>query len=751
MSDQPYQTFHLSRQVPGILVVTFDVPGQTQNVFNQQLLGELGSLLGTLKGDQTVKGILFQSAKPTSFFAGADIREFSTVSTALEAQEVSRQGQELFARIEELAIPTVAAIHGACFGGGLEFALACKYRIAWDEPKTRMGLPEITLGILPAWGGTQRLPRKIGLIKGMRLILEGKRITAQEALAIGLIEQVVTGTLDKFREVSLKLTSTLLNGLKPVSYAPERKRTWLTWFLERTSFGRVAVFKNARQEISSKSEIYPAFEAAVRAIEIGLVQGLAAGYKHEQLALGQLMTSPTSQNLVRIFLQNERAKSGKDWKEVMHDDEAKTKSIDKIGVIGGGIMGGGIAQLAAQQGVSVVIKEVNDELANKSKITISAALEGLVTKRRLLPQQKQETMQRLSFTTKWEELRESDLVVEAVPEIPELKQEVFKQLEGVVKEETILVTNTSALSVENMQQVLTDKSRFGGWHFFNPVHRMPLVEIIKTPATSEQTISLLIDITKKLGKTPIVVQDSPGFLVNRILMPYLDEAIRLVCEGENVQLIDTQMRQFGMPMGPLELLDQIGLDVGAHVANAMKDVFSEGSPTGPVLSAMVKDGKLGRKSNVGFYQYPVTDDPKLKPTPVSLDGYIISTHSSSSSMSGMRLSMSQETHVKLKKDLTVIQSRLICSMINEAVKCLDEGVVAEPWMVDLAMVLGTGFPGHLGGPLRLADTLGVKQIHDLMRSFIIKHGEHFEPASGLKNRALKNEPFFAGNSPGFWG
>jgi 3-hydroxyacyl-CoA dehydrogenase/enoyl-CoA hydratase/3-hydroxybutyryl-CoA epimerase len=736
--SQPYKTFRIERGEFGVVQVTFDVPDQSQNIFTDEVLNELDSFLGTLKGDTHTQAVIFRSAKPGGFFAGADIKEIFRLKNASEAEEISRRGQEVFQKVADLPMSTMAVIHGVCLGGGTELALACQYRIARDEPKTRIGLPETQLGIIPAWGGTQRLPQKIGLITALAMILEGQKVSAAIALKIGLVDQLVPGNDEEWNNSVAEISKIVAQGMHP-PLQKEHKRSWATWFLEKTPFGRSIVYSRTRARIAPQKKFYPALEEAVHAIEVGILNGQKAGFKQEQKALGELIQTPTCKNLVRLFFQNERARGGADWKKAMAEQQQdKLAEIQNVAVIGGGVMGAGIAQLAAQNGLNVTVKEINQELADKSQAHITHTLEELVQKRRLLPAAKEKILGLLKYTISWDGFQFMDLVIEAVPEKLDLKRQVFQQLEDKVNDQTIFATNTSALSVTAMQPGLKSPERVAGLHFFNPVHRMPLIEVVQTPTTPPATIMKLVNLSKKLGKTPVVVKDSPGFVVNRILMAYLDEAVRMACEGSSIQEVDKQLKALGLPMGPFELLDQIGLDVGAHVAGTMQAIYGPDSPTEKVLSNLIKAGRVGTKSGQGFYSHPA----KGPSEPLPLEGMLVP--------STFTIQVDEPLNqIRLNTPLLPIQLRLMVTMINEAAKTLDEEVVSAAWMIDLAMTLGTGFPASKGGPLRFADSLGLKKVLEVLDELRRIHGTRFEPAAGLKDLAQRGQSYYQGDEPGF--
>lgn len=727
MSEQPYKNFHIERDDRGFIVVAIDVPDQSQNTFNAAVISELDSFVTTLPSDPQAKAVVFISQKSGSFFAGADVKEIYNIQNPDDARDKIKAGQQLFSKIEALPMPTIAAIHGVCLGGGLEFALACKYRIACDDSSTRMGLPEVELGILPGWGGTQRLPPLVGVQQALAMILQGKKLSAGDALRKGLVDQIASN--DDFDErVESFAAEVVANSGKNFSSKP--KRTWVKWFIDKTPYGRNMAFNVARKQIAKNKAHYPALGKAINAIAVGYRDSREAGFKAEQDGVAELVFTPTCRNLMGLFFQRERARSGVDW--VLDSIDTSKLDVKTVAVIGGGVMGGGIAQLAAQKGYNVVLKEINQELSDKTEKAISQTLEGLVAKRRLSQSDAQATLARITFTTEWGPMVDADVAVEAVPEIMDLKKRVFADLCKVLPSHAIVSSNTSALSISEMESAVPKPSRIAGWHFFNPVHRMQLVEIVKSESTSAETIAQLSRLTKVMGKVPVVVKDSPGFLVNRVLMPYLDEGVRMLLEGIPSVIIDGEMRKFGMPMGPLELLDTIGIDVAHHVVGTMLPFYGTESPTTEFLADLKEKGQLGRKSGEGFYNYAGDG----KPEPV--EGLVSET-----------ISATEIPTTPLSSQLNETQQRLILPIINEAARCIDEEVVAAPWMADLAMVLGTGFAPFRGGPLKLVDTLGPKLVVQTLKEFEQHFDSRFTPAASLTQLAESNSTFFAEHEPGF--
>jgi len=727
MNDLHLTNFDVHRDHRGVLTAFLNVSGQPVNVFNDSVLHDLDELLLAVEHDETVKALLFRSGKDNGFLAGADLHGIERLHTAVEAREACYAGQELFERLEHLTIPTVAVINGVCLGGGLEFVLACKHRLVIDNPRTKLGLPEVELGLLPAWGGTQRLPRRIGLSAALPLILTGRKVGAAEAVRIGLADQFTTpehidraiakivtaesegDPLGRYRKDSTMNLARAVSGLIRSIVEPHHPHRWWTWFKDRTRLGKWLVLRTAQRSIAGNSEHYPALPAILRAVSEGLHVGVGHGFDVERDEFANLLMTETHRNLLSLFFQRERARKSETW---THGSAIKPRRLKKVGVLGGGVMGAGIAHWVASQGFEVVLREVNTELLDAGLGRIRDLFQESVRKRTLTEDDAAGKIGAIVATTDWRAFADVDLAIEAVTERLDIKRDVFRDLELYCPPNAVLVSNTSALSIKAISFPLHDADRVLGLHFFNPVHRMPLVEVVRTDSSRDEDVALLVEFVKKLGKVPVVTADSPGFVVNRILFPYLDEAVRLHCEGVSNEAIDRAMTRFGMPMGPLELLDQVGLDVAAHVADSLSSLSPQPSPTTERLHDMVARGWLGKKSGHGFYQYA----KGKKGRPLTLT-----------------LALSPQSRGEGTKPITTddIRDRIVLRLVNEAAKCLQEGVVSEPWMIDLAMVLGTGFAPFTGGPLRLCELQGYGDIVAKLEYFEKTLGPRFAPAAWL--------------------
>lgn len=716
--DLHLTNFDVHRDFRGVMTAILNVADQSVNVFNESVLHDLDELLRDVEHDPSVTALVFRSGKDSGFLAGADLHVIATLNSSDAAEQICAAGQGLMQRIQSLRIPTVAIINGVCLGGGLEFALACRYRIVIDDPRTKLGLPEVELGLLPGWGGTQRLPRLIGLSAALPMLLTGKKVGAKEAFKIGLADAIC-----KREDVDAKVAEILalhVSGNPVDNYAEDasfklgpaifglfkgqtgHKDGMLGWLKDRTRIGQWAVKKMTQRMMGSNSKNYPALPAIMTAVSAGLHDRSGKGYAVEREQFGKLLMTDAHRSLLGLFFQRERARKMETWVRGM---TTKPRKIRKVGVLGGGVMGAGIAHWASIQGFEVVLKEVNAELLDAGLGRIRDLFDESIRKQAISPADAATKIGAIVATTDWRAFADVDLVIEAVTERMDIKQSVFRDLELYCPKHAILASNTSALSIRGIGEAIHDSGRVVGLHFFNPVHRMQLVEVVRTEQSRDEDIAALVEFVKKLGKVPLVTADSPGFVVNRILFPYLDEAVRLHCEGVPTEDIDKALKQFGMPMGPLDLLDQVGLDVAAHVADSLNGLSAEPSPTGERLHEMAAAGHIGRKSGQGFYVY---------------------------SQGGKKRGKAVPTSTKRKQmSLDDIRDRIVLRLVNEAAKCLQEGVVPEAWMVDLGMVLGTGFAPFLGGPIRMCELRGFGDAVAKLEYFQKVAGSRFAPSQWL--------------------
>jgi 3-hydroxyacyl-CoA dehydrogenase/enoyl-CoA hydratase/3-hydroxybutyryl-CoA epimerase len=713
-------TVTVERDNDGSAVLQIDVPGRSVNVFNRQVLADLDGALDALAAEGRVPVLAVRSGKKSGFIAGADLQEFLHITDAAGAEAISAAGQEVFGKLARLPMPSVAVIHGPCLGGGLELALACDYRLVFDRPNTQLGLPEVSLGLLPGWGGSQRLPRVVGLERGLRMILEGKRLSAVEAFRWGLADAIAANEAELREQYTRLLMQAIGRSKRSLEQLP--LRTWRQWLLESNPIGRRAIFKVADRGVQKKAwDDMPAPFEALEAVRTGIQQGITAGLAQERSAAGRLALTPACRNLIGLFFQTEKARKLPDELRA-----AGPVEVERVGVVGAGVMGAGIAQLAAIKGCKVVVQEVNQAALDAGMGRITALFRKAAERGLLTEAEMQARLAAVQGTTIWQGFENVDVVVEAALEDLPAKRAVFHQLAERTGVHTVLATNTSSLRVERLQEEIKHPERVAGLHFFNPVHKMPLVEVVRAPATSEQVMATLTQFAIKLGKMPVLVRDSSGFVVNRVLMPYLNEAVLLVAEGLPVDQIDRTMKRFGMPMGPLELLDQIGLDVAAHVAQSMQPLLAGRFEPNSDFERMREKGWLGQKSGCGFYLHQ-GKKPKVNAEAAALlhDGQ----------------GKAELGSLPLSALLSEARERMVLLMVNEAALGLSEGLTASAEAIDLAMVLGTGWAPHRGGPLHYADDRGLREVVQALSGLAGRHGQRFKPCAELARRAEAGEAF----------
>lgn len=634
-------------------ILVFDREGSSANIFDSATLKELSGLLDELAAQPEVTGLLIRSAKPDIFIAGADLKELST-ARGEKLDELIATGQALFNRIADLPFPTVAAIHGACVGGGFELALACDWRVASDSSKTKIGLPETQLGILPAWGGTTRLPDLLGLPEALPIILSGKLHSAFLAKRKGLVDEIVPKEHLKSHALGF-----LKKGKRHHTHNP------ITHNQAVAALTRV----QAQKELQKKTHgHYPGPEAALEVAVASIGRTRAQSQQAEKEAIARLASLPQTAQLIRLYFLQERARKHR-------HTEAEPREINQAAVIGAGVMGSGIAYWLSTRKLDTVLQDISpDALANGMK-SISRLYADAVKHHVFSKTEAARGTDRIHPAAGAIPLHRCDLIIEAAVEDLAIKKKIFADLSSRCRTDTVLATNTSALPIGELAASITNPERFVGLHFFNPVHRMQLVEVVRTDSTSDETLATAVAFVRRIGKLPIVVNDSPGFLVNRILMPYLVKAAAMFEDGGDPEMIDKAMLDFGMPMGPLRLLDEVGLDVAMHVARTLAAAFPERMSLPTVVEKLLEADHTGRKGGSGFYVY---DDASPAVNAEAI-GFQTGTEDT-------------------PDDAQEILSGL---MTKEAKLCLEEGVAETADDIDLAMILGTGYPPFRGGPLEL--------------------------------------------------
>jgi 3-hydroxyacyl-CoA dehydrogenase/enoyl-CoA hydratase/3-hydroxybutyryl-CoA epimerase len=696
--------FRLEVGTDRLATLTFDTPDKKVNVFTREALEELERLLGELATREDIGCLILLSAKKGTFIAGADVEEIARVTDPAEAEEGARVGHRLFAAWEALPFPTVAAIRGTCLGGGTEMSLASTYRVASDGASTRIGLPEVKLGIVPGWGGCTRLPRLIGIAESLDMILTGRTVAGRKALKLGLVDALLPDA--RFLDTVRDFARERVDRKQRTADRPDFKEL----LLERNPFGRKVVFDQARKKTLELTRgHYPAALRAIEVVRIGIEDGPRAGFDAEARALGELATSRISKNLVHVFHLTEEAKR----EQGLPGGEAR--EVKHTAVLGAGIMGGGIAQLiSAEADLPVRMKDVRPEALASGMETAAGLFDKQVKRHRLDLPTSRRKMGLLSPTLEYTGFKACDLVVEAIIEKLEIKQSVFAEVAGHVREDTVLASNTSSLSVGKIGAKTPHPERVVGMHFFNPVHKMPLVEVIAPEGAAPWAVNTVFAFTRKLGKTPVLVKDTPGFLVNRLLMFYSSEALWLLDEGYRIEDLDQTMMDWGMPVGPMALTDEVGIDVATKVAHILHDAFPDRLALPSWLDKTPESGRLGTKNGKGFYRYEGRERKDPDPSVYTLLGLQPKVDN---------------------PDPGRIADRMVLPMVNEAARCLEEGVVRTAGELDLALIFGTGFPPFRGGLCRWADQEGLGQIVATLERLATAVSERFQPSDALRRAA----------------
>ena len=696
-----------------VAVALFDLPGESVNTLTTLVGEELIGLLEGLAGDNTVDAVVLLSGKKDAFIAGADIDQFVALVATEDARQLSRSGQQLVAQIAAFPKPLVAAIHGACLGGGLEVALAARYRVASDAPITQLGLPEVQLGIIPAASGCQRLPRLVGLRSALDMILTGRPARPARALRIGLVDEVVPQSI--LRHVATTAAARLASGWRP----RRRSRQRVQAILDSRPPGRWLVLRQARTQVMTRTGgHYPAPLAAIDAIRQGLARGSAAGLSREAELFGELAVSQVSRRLVQIFLATTALKKGAG----AGIESGDVRPVERLGVIGAGFMGAAIAGVAAlRAGVDVRLRDTDWDRVARGLVAARHVLDEALRRRRLDKHEHYRRSALLSGSPDAAGFRRRDIVIEAVFEDAGVKRRAIADLEQVVADECVLASNTSTIPIGRLQEGARRPERIVGIHFFSPAERMPLLEVIRGPATADWATAVAVRFGQRLGKTAIVVRDAPGFWVNRILAPYLNEAGWLLNEGAPIDAIDRAMTAFGFPVGPLALLDEVGLDVAGKAAAVLHEAFGARLAPSPVVGGLIEIGRLGRKSRCGFYRYARGKRRKAD--------------ESVRDVSRPRQPTRRPTRAEIER-------RLLLAMLNEAARAMSEGIARSPSDGDVGAVMGFGFPPFLGGPLRHIDDRGATVIVAELEQYADRLGPRFAPADVLVEMARTGRPFY---------
>ena len=687
-----------------LAIVWFDLPNEKLNKLSVAVMMELDRVIDDLAKMTGVKWILIASAKPNNFIAGADINQFLEVNTPPEAEKFVRFGQSVYTRLSKLPQITVAVINGPTFGGGTELALNCDYRVMTDHPKAKMALPEVNLGVFPAWTGATRLPRLIGLPAALDMILTGRNIDPRKAKRIGLVDEVLPDAI-------------LMEAAKKFAQRQTAKRPLKSdrthFYLEGNPLARKLIFQRARSATMKKTGgHYPAHMKVIDVMEVGFSKGYEAGLAAEAREVSRLVLGEVAQNLIRVFFLTEHAKK---------DRGGIPRPVERAGVLGAGLMGGGIAQAIADKAeVPVRVKDVNWKALAGGLQAASKVWRKQLERKRISRGDVAKKMALITSTTGWDGFQNVDVLIEAVLEKLEVKQQVLREFESLARHQAIFATNTSTIPITRIAAAASRPQNVVGMHFFSPVDRMPLVEVIAGEKTSQDTVATVSAFARKLGKTVVVCNDAPGFIVNRLLGPYINEAALLVGEGYSIEFIDRVMVDFGMPLGPLQLLDEVGIDVAGKAAQVMSEAFGDRVPPAPLLAKLIADNRAGKKNQRGVYEWKEGKRTRPDSTVYQLVGVTDPKRGD-------------------ERDMT---DRMVLTMVNEAALILQDRVALSAGDIDLALILGTGFPPFRGGLLRYADMRGLRDVVNRLDELKAKYGPRFTPTEPMRRLARDGTTFY---------
>ncbi len=728
--DLDLSHLHFSIDDDGVATVLVDRAGERMNTISPEFFADMDSVVTRLETDPAVVAVVVGSSKPDNFMAGADIRWLQTLEDEDAIVRELQTGKEILLRLEGIwkthGKPVVAAIHGACLGGGLEVALTASLRVCSDDKATQFGQPEIKLGLIPAGGGTQRLPRLVGIATGLDMILTGRSIRPDRALKMGLVDEVVAEA-----ELLTRARARALEAAGGASRATEHRpgglaglREYLSpdrlqrMALETTPAGRRILFAKAEQAMLAETRgNYPAAPAALRAVKAGIEQGVDLGYDLEIAEFATVAVTPEAKALISIFFAE---------RELRHDPgitgDETAHTVGQVGVLGGGLMGGGIAAVnTTRAGVRTRIKEVDDEGVKRGLDYVSKVVGKLARRRRLSKAEADEALQLVTATTSWRGFADCDLVIEAVFEDLTLKQQMLAEIESIGRDDVIFATNTSSIPIADIAAGATRPEHVIGMHYFSPVERMPLLEVITTDRTADWVTATCVAFGKQQAKTVIVVKDGPGFYTTRILLPYFNELLHLLTEGVPIEDIDEAMVHWGFPIGPFALGDEVGIDVQAKIVGIMQDAFGDRLGLPDAFDTLVADGRKGRKNGRGYYRY---EDGERKGVDETIYGV---------------LGIAQRSPLSRE----VIQERLALQFVNEAALCLQEGILRSARDGDIGAVFGLGFPPFRGGPFFWIDSLGASEVVSRMDALAAVHGPRFTPAPILRDHAESGRRFRA--------
>lgn len=732
MSSSQTRALSVEVRPDGVAVITYDVPGEAVNTIKATFAEEFERTFSEIASDPRIKAAVLISGKPDGFIAGADIDMLKGVKTAAEAEAMCRTGHKAVARIVDSPKPIVAAVHGAALGGGFEIALACHARVLSDDKKTSLGLPEVQLGLLPGMSGLQRLAQIAGLAVALDHGLTGKTMKPSKAKALGVAADVVPQPI--LKDVAAALALSLAEKGKPFRAGSARKKgisidkdAITRAALEANPVGRAVLFKKAGDEVKKKTGgHYPAPPRIIKVLKTFGDKGLEASQVVEARAFGELVVSNTAHRLMEIFFATTALK-----KDTGVDDEGvSARRVDKIAMLGAGLMGAGITYVSINAGLPVRLRDRDDASIGRGLKYVTDILDERVKKRQMTRIERDQKLSLLSATTDYSGMKSVDLVIEAVFEDLAVKHKVLKEVEEAAKEGVIFASNTSSIPIAKIAAAAKRPESVVGMHYFSPVHKMPLLEVIRTKETSPEVVATAVAVGKKQGKTVIVVNDGVGFYTSRILGPYMNEASYLLMEGVSVQAIDRALTAWGWPVGPIALLDEVGIDVAAHVGPIMIEAFGERLEPPPTISKLVADDRKGRKNERGFYLYGAAAKAKGK-----------GKHVDESIYGALGLPVPDP---KAKPPVTPEEIQMRCSLqlINEAMHCYGEGILRSPRDGDIGAIFGLGFPPFRGGPFRYVDAIGAAEVLKQIEGYHARFGKRWAPAPALVEMAKSGKRFY---------
>ncbi len=718
--DRPLR---LEVDADGIAVITFDIPGATMNTLRADFFDAFESTFADVTHNHDIRAAVLISGKPDSFIVGADIDMLGALESVEDAEAMVRRAHAAMGRVEASSKPYVAAIHGQALGGGFEVALACHARVLSDSPKTAVGFPEVQLGLLPGLNGLQRLARLTSVQVALEHGLSGKNMYARKAKKLGVADDVVPQSI--LLDVAKKLALQLARGETPKRHNGSTRDNLMELALEKNPLGRSVMFRKAREELRKKTGgHYPAPERIVDLLECYASDGFEASAKMEARAFGELVMSDVAKNLISIFKATTALKKDNGT----NDPSVKPRKVDKIGMLGAGLMGAGIAYVSADKGIAVRLKDRDWAALGRGMKYIADIFDTNVSRRRMTQREAAERLGRVTPTVDYSGLGNVELVIEAVFEDLALKHRVLRELEEHAKPGTIFASNTSSIPITRIAEASRSPEHVVGMHYFSPVHKMPLLEVIRTRHTSDEVVATAVAVGKRQGKTVIVVNDGVGFYTSRVLGPYMNEASWMLSEGVAVETIDKAMTAFGWPVGPLTLVDEVGIDVAAHVGPIMLEAFGKRMSPPPTISRLVEDDRKGRKNERGIYLYGAAAKKKGKGKHVDQSVYGV-------------LGLSVPDPKRSPLSVEEIQDRCNLQFLNEAVHIWGEGILRSPRDGDIGAIFGLGFPPFLGGPFRYIDKLGADTVLRRIKSYQEQFGDRWTPAPALVEMAKSGKRF----------